>query len=109
MKTLILLLVSFATSAQQIELAKPSLIYTDTVKVLMLLGDTSTIKFNGQRVWQHRQTENGFGYKIREYYKAAFVEVEGYYLIKGYLDLNKKPLPLNFVVWMSVEIKKADP
>lgn len=91
----------------------------DTVKVLMLVCDTSrpnTIKKfedgtifekSGNVWWQ-------FGYIVKEKIEtdqwvtraeSMIGEFVSYWVTKQYLDKNKKPLQKSIIVWMSKEIK----
>jgi hypothetical protein len=63
----------------------------DTVKVLMLVSDTSVT--------------NGRTYYIRGYYYYKYATLGNWDMVKRdyYFDRHKKPLPKNIVVWMVKE------
>lgn len=84
----------------------------DTVKVIMLVCDTTPPKANffidGNNMISGRIGGGlvflQFGYEVGEIYFTSVLETK--MLRPKYLDQNKKPLPPSVIVWMTKEIKQ---
>jgi hypothetical protein len=90
----------------------------DTIPVIMLVCDTS-IGAHSLQLWfseQGKASNEGrlcwwqFGYEVyvdsSGAYDLTIIGVsQSHYILKGYIDKYKNPLPKNILVWMTKEIK----
>jgi len=79
----------------------------DTIRVLMLVCDTSSEMPNGSGI--HFFIDWQYGYKVIEIvpqnWEVGDVQVQATWQTIQYLDADKKPLPKSTIVWLTKEIK----